>query len=472
MYLNKNILITVCLIFTNLILITPNSKGIEPRKGKKPNIILINIDDMGWRDVGFMGSKYYETPNIDKLAGKGMIFTNAYAAAANCAPSRACLMSGEWPQRHGIYTVGNSDRGKSKDRKLIPITNTITLPSDILVFPELLHNAGYITCQAGKWHLSDSPLQFGFDLTIGGSHAGHPGSYYPPYKNVFIKEPIKKEYLTNLIMDKVLDFINLSSDKPFFLYYATYAVHTPIQAIKELLPKYEQKNEWNGQKNAAYATMVENVDAQIGRLVDLLEKTGKINNTFILFTSDNGGVYNITKQWPLRAGKGSPYEGGIREPMFAYWKGKIPSGTKSEVPVTNIDFFPTILDVAGITPPAEKILDGKSILPILTRNGSIDERPLFWHFPIYLQGGNKESQDTIFRTRPGSSIRLGDWKLIQYFENNDLELYNLKEDIGERNNLAKSNPDKTNELLNLLTKWRKNTHAPVPTKLNPEFITK
>ena len=218
--------------------------------------------------------------------------------------------------------------------------------------------------------------------------------------------------------------------------------------------------------------MVENVDAQIGRLIDLLEKTGKIENTFILFTSDNGGVYKVTKQWPLRAGKGSLYEGGIREPMFAYWKNRIPSGTKSEIPVTNIDFFPTILDVAGIRPPAEKILDGKSILPVLTKNESIDERPLFWHFPIYLEGGNKECQDAIFRTRPGSSIRLGNWKLIQYFENNDLELYNLKEDIGEKNNLAKSNPDKTAQLLQLLETWRKETNAPVPSILNPDYIEK
>ena len=235
MYLNKNLVIAVCLVFTSLTLITSNSKAIEPEKEKKPNIILINIDDMGWRDVGFMGSKYYETPNIDKLAGKGMIFTNAYAAAANCAPSRACLMSGEWPQRHGIYTVGNSDRGKSKNRKLIPITNTVTLPANTLVFPELLHKAGYITCQAGKWHLSDSPLQFGFDQTIGGNHTGHPKSYYPPYKNVFFDEPIKEEYLTNLIMDKTLDFIKSVSDQPFFLYYAPYAVHTPLQPIKNLL---------------------------------------------------------------------------------------------------------------------------------------------------------------------------------------------------------------------------------------------
>lgn len=456
-----------------LTFISCTTKGIEPLNADRPNIILINIDDMGWRDVGFMGSKYYETPNIDRLAGKGMIFTNAYAAAANCAPSRACLMSGEWTPRHGIYTVENSDRGKSNDRKLIPTPNTATLASNISVIPEILKRAGYATCHAGKWHLTNDPLQRGFDVNIGGSHAGNPGSYYPPYKNVpSLDAPSIEYYLTNLIMDKTLDFVKSVKEKPFFLYYAPYAVHTPIQPVKSLLSKYENKPEWNGQNNAEYATMVENVDAQIGRLINLLVSSGKLENTFILFISDNGGLYKVTKQWPLRAGKGSAYEGGIREPMFAFWKGKIAEGTKSDVPVTNIDFFPTILDIAGIKKPSDKILDGQSLLPLLTNKGTIEERPLFWHFPVYLEGGNKETQDTIFRTRPGSSVRLGDWKLIQYFENNDLELYNLKDDIGEKINRATSDPQKIKELLGLLVKWRKETNAPVPTELNPEYSGK
>lgn len=456
-------------VLTMAVLIAGNAQS-EIRS--KPNIVLINIDDMGWRDVGFMGSKYYETPNIDKLAAQGMIFTNAYAAAANCAPSRACLMSGQWTPRHGIYTVDNSDRGKSKDRKLIPTPNLVTLANNIQVIPEILKRNGYTTCHAGKWHLSDDPLQRGFDVNIGGCHAGNPGSYYPPYTNVPLVAPSDGYYLTNLIMDKTIEFVKSIQKEPFFLYYAPYAVHTPIQPIKSLLAKYRTKAEWNGQNNAEYATMVGNVDTQIGRLINLLKSSGKLDNTFIIFTSDNGGLYKVTKQWPLRAGKGSIYEGGIREPMFAYWKGKIAAGTKSEVPVTNLDFFPTILGVAGIKTPAGKILDGKSILPVLTGKGILKERPLFWHFPIYLEGGNKETQDSIFRTRPGTAVRFGDWKLIQYFENNDLELYNLKEDIGEKNNLEKSNPLKLKELLGLLEKWRMETKAPVPTQLNPDFTAK
>ena len=427
---------------------------------------------MGWRDVGFMGSEYYETPNIDELAADGMIFTNAYAyaAAANCAPSRSCMMSGQWSQRHGVYTVNNSDRGKSLTRKIIPTENIWHLDESQYILTEALKDAGYTTCHAGKWHITKDPTLSGFDVNIGGSDAGNPGSYYPPYRSVpSLKAPTNDYYLTNLVMDKTLEFLNSVEDKPFFMYYSPYAVHTPIQPVKSLLSKYENKSEWNGQNNAKYATMVENLDTQIGRMIVNLKESGKLENTFILFISDNGGLYKVTKQWPLRAGKGSYYEGGIREPMFAFWKDKISAGSRSEVPVTNLDFYPTILEVAGIEKPADKVLDGQSILPVLTGKGELNERPLFWHFPIYLEGGNKETQDPVFRTRPGSAVRLGDWKLIQYFENNDIELYNLKEDISEKNNLAESNPEKVKELLEILENWREETNAPVPTELNPDF---
>jgi len=465
-FLNESIILSL------LPLVSCSSVGRKEIRETQPNIILINIDDMGWRDVGFMGSEYYETPNIDKLASQGMIFTQAYAAASNCAPSRASMMTGQWTPRHGIYTVENSDRGRSEDRKLIPTENITYLSDSILIFPEILKVAGYTTCHAGKWHLTDDPLLWGFDVNIGGNHSGNPGSYYPPYKNVPLDPPSEDYYLTNLVMDKTLDFVVSVKDKPFFLYYSPYAVHGPIQPVQSLLPKYENKAEWNGQKNARYATMVENLDTQIGRLLDLLDSIGKIENTFIIFISDNGGVYNTTKQWPLRAGKGSYYEGGIREPMVAFWKGKIESGTTSEVPVTNIDFFPTILEVAGISIPPGKVLDGQSLLPVMTGKGTIEKRSLFWHFPVYLEGGNRETQDPVFRTRPGSAIRSGDWKLIQYYENNNLELFNLADDIGEKNNIAEINASKTEELLEILNEWRIETNAPVPTEQNPEYKIK
>jgi len=438
----------------------------------KPNIILINIDDMGWRDLGFMGSKYYETPNIDALAGDGMVFTSAYAAASNCAPSRACLMSGQWTPRHGIYTVDSSERGRSKDRKLIPTKNNTTLPDSQYILAEALKDAGYITCHSGKWHLGDDPTTQGFDINIGGCHAGNPGSYYPPYTNVPLKAPSEDYHLTNLIMDKTIEFINTTDVNSFFLYYAPYAVHTPIQPVKQLLSKYEKKPEWNGQNNPEYATMVENLDTQIGRLVVALKESGKLINTFILFTSDNGGHYGITKQWPLRSGKGSYYEGGIREPLFIWWPEKIKKGTISDIPVTHLDFYPTFIEIAGIEKPKGKILDGQSLMPILTGEGDFRERPLFWHFPIYLEAYLEEgdqTQDPLFRTRPGSAIRYGDWKLIQYFENNDIELYNLKDDISEKNNIVKLNTKKANELVELLNKWRKETNAPIPSDLNSEY---
>jgi arylsulfatase A-like enzyme len=204
-------------------------------------------------------------------------------------------------------------------------------------------------------------------------------------------------------------------------------------------------------------------------MIKTLKESDNINNTLILFTSDNGGVYSVTKQWPLRAGKGSYYEGGIREPMFAYWAGKITKGTITDTPVTNLDFYPTILEAAGINKPENKTLDGNSLFSLITKGEKLNNRALYWHFPIYLENGNKETQDLKFRTRPGSVIRLKEWKLIHYFENNDLELYNLKEDIGEKNNLTKLNPDKTKELLKMLKTWRKETNAPIPSKLNPEY---
>tara|TARA_R110002124_G_scaffold287328_1_gene472914 strand:+ start:3005 stop:4423 length:1419 start_codon:yes stop_codon:yes gene_type:complete len=458
-----------------LLFISLNIFGYQREAASKntlPNIILINVDDMGWRDTGFMGSQFYETPNLDLLASKGVIFNQAYAAAANCAPSRACMMSGENTPRHGVYTVANSDRGKSENRKLVPTVNNPTIADHHLLFAELLQQNGYITCHSGKWHISKDPLTRGFDVNIGGSDAGNPGSYYPPYKNVPSIQSTNDDYLTDLVMDKTLDFLANNQEQPFFLNYSPYAVHTPIQPVADLLEKYLGKSPSNGQSDAKYATMVENLDRNIGRLIDLLQEKKLFENTFIFFVTDNGGLFKVTKQRPLRAGKGSYYEGGIRIPAFVVWPGRIRPGQVSEVPITNLDIFPTLLELAGIEKPENKNLDGISLLPLLTAGKNLPKRPFFWHFPIYLEGGNAESQDPVFRTRPGSAIRYGDWKLIQYFEKGELELYNLKEDISESNNLVNDRPDKAKELLTLLENWRESTHAPIPETLNPDFIAK
>ncbi|TXG39510.1 sulfatase [Seonamhaeicola maritimus] len=434
------------------------------------NIIIINVDDLGWKDVGFMGSEYYETPNLDYLSSLGMVFTNGYASASNCAPSRACLMTGQWTPRHGVFTVSPSARGKSEDRKLIPIKNTHTLSPEHETLSEILQENGYVTCHAGKWHLSDNPLEYGFDINIGGGHNGLPKSYYPPYKNVNI-EGGKDQYLTDLIMEKAIQFVD-TVQKPFFLNYSPYAVHVPIMPVDSLLPKYEKKASWNGQANAEYASMVDNLDRNIGLLINKLKKRNLFDNTLIVFTSDNGGLYGVTRQKPLRAGKGSYYEGGIREPFFFVLNGKIKQNIKSDVPITNLDIFPTILDYAKIKDPSLK-LDGSSLIPVLEEKANKLERPLFWHFPVYLQAYNindNETRDALFRTRPGSVVRKGDWKLHYYFEDDGIELYNLSEDIGERNNLATTNPEKTEELLKLLKKWWKETKAPIPKTQNPEYL--
>ncbi len=434
-----------------------------------PNIVLINIDDMGWRDLGYMGSEYYETPNIDNLASLGMVFTNAYSTSANCAPSRACLMTGNWTPRHGIYTVGSSERGNSKNRKLIPTENTNTLSEKFEIIPEILNQNGYITCHAGKWHLSENPLEYGFNINIGGGHNGSPKSYYPPYQNVII-EGAKDQYLTDLIMEKTLIFLD-TINNPFFLYYSPYADHRPIHPVKNLVDKYKAKPSWNGQDNAEYATMVENLDINIGLLISKLKERKIFNNTLIIFTSDNGGVYGITNQHPLRAGKGSYYEGGIREPFFFFLKDRIRANSKSDIPITNLDIFPTILEYTGINTDQLK-LDGIGLKPVLEEKINKLDRPLYWHFPIYLEAfdiHNNENRDSLFRTRPGSVVRYGDWKLHYYFENDEIELYNLSEDIGERINLVQSETVKKEELLNYLKNWWDETNAPIPKNINPDY---
>lgn len=438
---------------------------------QRPNILLINIDDLGWRDLGYMGSKYYETPNIDKLASEGMIFTRAYSAAANCAPSRAALFSGQWAPRTGIYTVGSSERGKSENRKLIPIPNRKYLRPSVLTITQVLKADGYVTCHIGKWHISDDPEKFGFDVNYGGAEYGHPpAGYFSPWHIRTLKDGPEGAYLTDRLTDLAIQFLKSHNDKPFFMNFATYAVHTPLQAKPELVEKYKHKKGSYGQHNPAYAAMIQTMDTNVGRLIDYLKESGKFENTFIIFTSDNGGVYGITHQWPLRAGKGTYYEGGIRIPMIVVWPGKVKPGTSTGQPVVNMDFFPTFLEVAGIPEPKGKTLDGRSFLPVLMGK-TMPEKPFFWDFPIYLQKYtlNNQSRDVCFRTRPGISIHLGEWILIQYYEDDHLELYNLGTDPGERKNLINTFPHKSQELFDSLDQWRKKLNAPVPTTLNPDY---
>ena len=370
--------------------------------------------------------------------------------------------------------MANSDRGRASDRKLIPIKNTTVLDQKFITLSQRLKKQGYTTCHSGKWHLSDDPLEYGFDFNIAGGKQGAPGSYYLPFgnkKNQIKIEKGKSEYLTDLIMEKTLLFLD-DVNGPFFLNYSPYAVHTPIHPVDSLLYKYKNKPPYKGQKNPRYATMIENLDRNIGLLVDKLKAQKLFENTFIIFTSDNGGYYGkITMQKPLRAGKGSYYEGGVRVPFFFMWKNKISPGENTHTPISHLDIFPTLMNLTG-DDSMKNNLDGHSLLPLLVQNQVLQERTFFWHFPIYLQGydiKDNENRDSLFRTRPGSLIRKGDWKMHYYFEDHGIELYNLKNDIGEKNNLAKSHEDKKLELINELKNWWKKTDAPIPSAINPLY---
>lgn len=445
------------------------TRSFSQNADKKPNIILIMADDLGWKDTGFMGSKFYETPNLDALARQGILFTNAYAAAANCAPSRACMMSGQNTPRHGIYTVGNSERGEKATRKLIPTVNREILPDSIFTLSEVLKNAGYYTGIIGKWHLGDDPRTQGFDFNIGGNMKGS-NNYFSPYHNSAIQDGAEGEYLTDRLTTEALAFLESKSSKPFFLYLPYYAVHTPLQAPVSLKEKYDGKPKTTEQTNAVYAAMIESLDNNIGRILHKLEELHISKNTLLIFTSDNGGIRSISRQDPLRAGKGSYYEGGIRVPLLIRWPNKIAANIKTDVPVTNMDFYPTILDILSI-PRKHTVLDGVTILPVL-KGEKLPERPLYWHFPIYLDAydpNTDDGRDPVFRTRPGTAIRMGNWKLHEYYEDGVKELYNLQNDVGERHNLALQNPDIVKKLHNQLVNWQKQLKAPIPVKLNPDF---
>ena len=458
----SSILIVVCLFNIN-----------AQKDTAKPNIIYINVDDLGYKDVGFMGSTYFETPNINQLSKEGMIFTQGYAGAANCAPSRACLMSGQNTPRHGVYTVAPSARGNTKTRKLIPIKNTDHLTDEMVTLAEVFKMAGYKTGTFGKWHVTNDPLKDGFDVNIGGNHKGNPGrkGYDAPYNDLpNLKIAPEGENLTDRLTTEAMSFIESNKEKPFFLYLPYYAVHTPLMGKPELVEKYKAKGGSNGQENPVFAAMVENVDTNIGKLLSLLEELKLSDNTLVVFTSDNGGIRAISSQDPLRAGKGSYYEGGTRVPYIIRWPNTIKAGTTNSTPIVNMDFFPTFMNILDIN-LTNKLLDGQDILPLL-KGKQLKDRPLFWHFPIYLQAysvAKDDGKDPLFRTRPGSTIVYENWKLHHYFEGDDLELYKLESDLGEPNNLAISHPKKAQELFKLLNDWRNDVDAKIPTELNPEY---
>lgn len=457
---------TLLLLFGVLISICGNAQG------NKKQIIIIVADDLGWKDVGFNGSDYYETPNLDKLAANSLRYTNAYANASNCAPSRACLMSGAYSPRHGVYTVSPPDRGHAKTRKLISATNNNLLPDGYPTLATYFQKAGFKTGVFGKWHIGEDPTMQGFDIHKGGGKAGHPKTYFSPYNLQFLTDGLEGEELTDRITAEAIAFIEENKDNDFLLYLPHFAIHTPLQGKADLVEKYKNKTPENGQgNNADYAAMTENLDTNVGKLLDAV-KNARLKDPFIVFSSDNGGIASLSRQWPLRAGKGSYYEGGIRVPLLISHS-SVKKGI-SDAPVLLFDLFPTLCEWANVAVPENHVVDGVSLKRswVNPADDFYNNRPLFFHFPFYLEAykiGQDDGRDDLFRTRPGSVIRLGNWKLHHYFEDDGLELYDLQNDPGERINLADAKPEIAKKLYEKLDNWRKATSAAIPFELNPDF---
>ncbi len=446
---------------------------------EKPNVLFIYLDDFGWKDASYMGSDFFETPNLDRLAAEGMVFTNAYSCAANCAPARACLLSGQYTPRHHVFNVGTGPRGDTRFRRLLHVPGVNTLNPEIRTWAQCVQAAGYVTATIGKWHLSPDPRPYGFDVNVGGTHSGSPPQgYYPPHvlsgKAVpGLERAPADEYLTDRLSHEAATFIRANKAKPWLLYLTHFAVHTPLDAKRELVAKYQAKPPGQLHKNVAMATMIQAVDDGVGMLARTLDELGIAENTIVIFYSDNGGYGSATDMAPLRGSKGTFYEGGIRVPFFVKWPGVIRSRSTCPEPITGVDLYPTLCEMTGSELPTNQLLDGVSLVPLCQETTrSLGERALYWHFPAYLQANardGRESRDPLFRTRPCSVIRMGDWKLHHYFEDNGLELYNLRDDIGETNDLSAQMPAKTQELLTRLDSWREKVAAPIPVDANPEF---
>lgn len=435
--------------------------AVNAQAARRPlNFVVILVDDLGATDLGCFGSRFFQTPNLDRLARQGMRFTQAYSACTVCSPTRAAMMTGKYPAR--LHVTDWIEGHKRPKAKLKVPDWTMHLPHKERTIAEALKSKGYATASIGKWHLGGEehhPEKHGFDENIGGYHRGQPPSYFAPYRIPTLKEGPDGEFLTDREAQEAVAFIDRNRNRPFYLYLPHYAVHTPLMGKKEVIEKYRGRVQPDDpQKNPTYGALVESVDDAAGRIMQALDERGLTGNTVVIFTSDNGGLLQSTSNLGLRAGKGSAYEGGVRVPLIVRWPGVTRAGSESAAPVITMDHYATLLEAAGVSPEPGQVIDGKSLLPLLRGSGSFRREAIFWHYPHYHPGG----------ATPYSAVRSGDWRLIEFFEDNRIELFNLKDDPAETRDLAASEPAKADALRRRLHAWRRQVGAQLPTP-NPDY---
>jgi len=466
-------MILLCLLALCSAVFTTNARGEE---APKTNVVFFLIDDLGWMDLGCQGSDYYKTPNIDRLAGEGMRFTDAYAACNVCSPTRAALMSGKYPARLLLTQWLPAGRWNATGNKMREGRYLSNLPLEEVTIAEVMREVGYRTAFMGKWHLGTEtyyyPKHQGFDINVAGRDYGAPGSYFYPFEGSWKipstgqmrhrKCPLegkKGDYLVDRLAEEADKFIRQNAERPFLLVLSHYAVHTPLQGKPDKVAKYAKVPKDQRQGDPRYAAMVESVDDSVGRVLRAIKETKLEDNTLVIFTSDNGGYAHATDNSPLRANKGANYEGGIRVPLIIKWPGHAKPGSLSDEPVTSTDFYPTILAATGQPLRPHQHVDGESLVPVLTGSGGLKRDAIYWHYPHY----NKHPQ-----AFPSGVIRSGDRKLLECYETGKLSLYNLADDIGETNDLSKKEPAKTAELHAKLKAWRKEVGAD-PMRPNPQY---
>lgn len=461
------------------------SRGPE-NPGKKPNVLLFLVDDMGWMDSTVYGSKYYRTPNMERLAARGMMFTNAYAANPLCSPTRASLMTGKYPGRLNLTLPSGHllpdpdrpplDKSAASWQKVVTPNTRHFLPLKEYTLGEAFQDNGYETVFIGKWHLGHEawwPDKNGFDINIAGEQYAGPPSYFSPYHFKTMENGPDGEYLTERLTDEALLYLRKPRRKPYFLCFWHYAVHAPFQAKKELAQQYEDVKDSRGKQGSpTMAAMIEAMDKSLGRLLDYLDETGQSQDTIIAFMSDNGGnMYdNVdgttpTNNAPLRSGKGNIHEGGVREPCIFVWPGVVQGGSRSDAIISSVDFYPTLLEMAGLRVPEKQTLDGISLAPLLREGRPLQRDGIFCHFPHYI---------VATLNLPATSVRQGPWKLIRFYgegpgQTDKCVLYNLEEDIGETTDLAEAMPEKARELNDLITRHLKETGSVVP-EPNPAYV--